>query len=365
VREIKPTSISEIQEAVKTYGKILPKGGGTKAALSTPKEGQTILDMTGLSGVLEYDPGEYVFVARAGTRLGEVEAMLAKNGQYLPFDPPFVEQGATLGGTVAAGLSGPLRQRYGGVRDFILGVKLVDGQANLVKGGGKVVKNAAGFDLPKLMVGSLGQLGLMVELAFKVFPFPKATATLKVTFDSLKQALEALYKLAGSHFEFYALDLETNPATLTLRIGGLAEALPERLKRLKEFLGNPPDTHTLLLQGEQERGFWRFINRLEWGQGYLVKVPIQPGKITALEAQLGLGMRRYLSAGNLLYLSWLDSISQLDSILKAQELSGLVLQNRTEPLVSEVLASALIGVNLTQAFGEHVTQALDPDRHFS
>jgi len=362
---LSPKTTQEVQEIARSSSKLLAKGGGTKTALSTPKEGQTLLDMTGLNGVLEYDPGEYVFVAQAGTRLSEVEEMLAKNGQYLPFDPPFIEQGSTLGGTVAAGLSGPLRQRYGGVRDFILGVKLVDGEGNLVKGGGKVVKNAAGFDLPKLMVGSLGQLGVMVELAFKVFPFPKATATLKVTVDSLNAALEALYKLAGSHLEFYALDLEPNPATLVLRIGGLAEALPERLKRLKEFLGNPPDTHTLLLQGEQEQGFWRSLNRLGWGHGYLVKVPVQPSKIVALEAQLGLGMRRYLGAGNLLYLSWLEPISKLDAILKSQGLSGLVLQDRSQPLQSEVLASPLIGVNLTQVFGERVTRALDPDRRFS
>ena len=377
MREIKPTSIAEVQEAIQAHPKLLAKGGGTKTALSTPLEGQTVLDLRGLSGVIEYIPDEYVFVAKAGTPIGEVEQLLAQNGQYLPFDPPFVEAGATLGGTVAAGLSGPLRQRYGGVRDFILGVKFVDGEGNLIKGGGKVVKNAAGFDTPKLMVGSLGRLGVMVELAFKVFPFHRATATLKVTFDSLSQALEALYKLSGSAIELYALDLETNPqgiasatggagnlATLTLRIGGLAEALPARLKRLKEFLGNPPETHTLLLEGERERGFWQHLNRLEWGRGYLVKVAVQPSRIAALEAQLGLGMRRYLSAGNLLYLSWLEPIAKLDSLLKSQGLSGLVLQHKTQPL-SETLSSPLIGVDSYQVFGTRVTQALDPTRRFS
>lgn len=375
---MKPTSIAEVQEAIQTHPKLLPRGGGTKNALSTPREGQTLLDMTALSGISEYTPDEYVFVAQAGTPIAEVQQLLAQHGQYLPFDPPFAEAGATLGGTVAAGLSGPMRQRYGGVRDFILGVKFVDGQGNLIQGGGKVVKNAAGFDTPKLMVGSLGRLGVMVELAFKVFPFPRATATLKVTFDSLNQALEALYKLSASAIELYALDLETNPqgiasatgragnlATLTLRLGGLAEALPARIERLKGFLGNPPHTHSLLLEGEQEQGFWRYMNRLEWGHGYLVKVPLQPSKIVALEAQLGLGMRRYSSAGNLLYLSWLDSISKLDAILKSQGLAGLVLRGRTEPLLTETLSSPLIGVDSNQVFGARVRQALDPQGRFS
>lgn len=370
---LRPSTPQEVQEIVRTHNKLLPRGGGTKTRLSTPRAGQTALDLSGLSGVLEYDPGEYVFVAQAGTRLSEVAAMLAQNGQYLPFDPPFVEAGATLGGTVATGLSGPMRQRYGGVRDFILGVRFVDGEGNLVRGGGKVVKNAAGFDLPKLMAGSLGRLGVLVEVAFKVFPFPRATATLKVTFGSLERALEALYQLSTSVLEFYALDLETDPATLTLRIGGLPETLPARLDRLRQFLGNPPE-HTLLLEGEAERGYWAFVNKLEVNSanadtrcehGSLVKVPIQPSKIPALEAALGPGMRRYLAAGNLLYLNWLDPIPRLDALLRSQGLSGLVLRGSAEPVHGDTLESPLIGVDLSQTFGARVRAALDPSGRFS
>ncbi|PZA08778.1 MULTISPECIES: FAD-binding protein [unclassified Meiothermus] len=353
-----PTNPAELQEAVRTTPKLLPRGGGTKTALSSPREGRTVLDMTGLRGVKEYDPAEYVLVALAGTPLAEVEALLARHGQYLPFDPPFAPQGATLGGTVAAGLSGPMRQRYGGVRDFILGVQFVDGEGNLVRGGGKVVKNAAGFDLPKLMVGSLGRLGVLVELAFKVFPFPRATATLKVSLGRLEEALEAMYKLAASPLEFYALDLEP-PATLTLRIGGLPEALPARLERLRAFLGHPPGTH--LLEGEEERGYWRSVGRLEWGHGYLVKVPIQPGKIAGLERELPAGMRRYIGTGNLLYLHWPDPIEDLDGLLKRQGLRGLVLRGEAKP----TLKSPLIGVDWEQAFARRVTAALDPHHRFS
>lgn len=366
---LRPTSPQEIQEAVRAHSGLLPRGGGTKPALSTPRADGTVLDMTGLSGILEYDPGEYVFAAQAGTRVSDVERLLAQHGQYLPFGPPFAEAGATLGGTVAAGLSGPLRQRYGGVRDFILGVRFVDGEGNLIKGGGKVVKNAAGFDTPKLMVGSLGRLGVITEVAFKVFPFPKATTTLKVTFERLDTALETLTKLAGSPFEFYALDLETNPATLTLRIGGLSEALPTRLGRLLDFLANPEHT---LVEGEQERGYWRWINRLEFGPGHLAKVPMQPKKIPALEAALGAGMRRYMSAGNLLYLNWLGKIAELDGLLKSQGLSGLVLKSQDTLQAAHSagrdatnLESPLVGVDLAQAFGNRVTTALDPSRRLS
>lgn len=362
---LRPTSPQEVQEAVRTHARLLPRGGGTKPALSTPGADQAVLEMSGLSGILEYDPGEFVFVAQAGTPVADVQKLLAEHGQYLPFDPPFVEAGATLGGTVAAGLSGPLRQRYGGVRDFILGIQFVDGEGNLIKGGGKVVKNAAGFDTPKLMVGSLGRLGVLTEVAFKVFPFPQATVTLKVSFEGLEAALEALYRLARSPLEFYALDLEINPATLTLRIGGLSEALPARLERLLAFLGNPAEGHTLVLEGKREDEYWRWLGRLDWGRGYLVKVPLQPKKILALEATLGPGMRRYLSAGNLLYMVWSDQISELDALLQSQELSGLILRSNGEGVLQDTLESPLIGVDLSQAFGNRVMEALDPSRRFS
>jgi glycolate oxidase FAD binding subunit len=350
---IRPGGLAELQEAVRAHPKLLPRGGGTKSALSSPQEGQSVLDMRGLSGVLEYDPGEYVFVALAGTPVAEVERLLAQHNQYLPFDPPFAEEGATLGGTVAAGLSGPMRQRYGGVRDFILGVRFVDGEGNLVRGGGKVVKNAAGFDLPKLMVGSLGRLGVLVELAFKVFPFPKATATLQARYGRLEEALEALYKLAASPFEPYALDLEP-PATLTLRLGGLPEALPARLERLLSFL-RPPEAQAM--EGESEREYWRGVGRLAWGPGHLVKLPLQPSKIADLERELPPGTRRYMAGGNLLYLNWPEPIEKLDRLLKEQGLRGLVLRG-------EGPQSPLIGVDWEHAFARRVRAALDPKQRF-
>ena len=166
-------NVPEIQQALLDLPQVKVTAGGTKNALSADAN----LSLAPLAGVSEYQPSEYTFTAKAATRLSEIESMLAEHGQYLPFDPPLVDAGATLGGTVAAGLSGPNRFRYGGVRDFILGVQLVNGEGELVNGGGKVVKNAAGFDIPKLMVGSLGSFGVMTELTFKVFPAPAATAT--------------------------------------------------------------------------------------------------------------------------------------------------------------------------------------------
>jgi glycolate oxidase FAD binding subunit len=215
-----------------------------------------------------------------------------------------------------------------------------------------VVKNAAGFDLPKLMVGSLGRLGILTELAFKVFPAPKATATLQVAFPSLEGALETLYRLAGSPIELYALDLQP-PTTLILRLGGLAEALPARLERLQAFLGRGGE----LLEGEAETTYWRSLNDLNLGEGALVKVALTPRRIPALEPALGRAPRRYLSAGHLLYLAWNDALDVLDRLLKAHGLSGLVLRGSTH--------RPRIGIDLEQAMGYKVTQALDPQGKFA
>ena len=168
----------------------MPRGGGTKPALSSV-DAADVLDLSALVGITEYLPSEYTVTALAGTRLAEVESRLAAEGQYLPFDPLLVEAGGTVGGAVASGANGSGRFRYGGLRDFLLAVTFVDGRGEIVRGGAKVVKNAAGFDLPKLMVGSLGRLGVLIECTFKVFPHPERCATLRVAGLAFDEALEA------------------------------------------------------------------------------------------------------------------------------------------------------------------------------
>ena len=231
---MRPTTTAELQEIVRIGQQILPRGGGSKPALSTPGTDATVVEMNGLAGLLEYEPGEYTFTAYAGTAVHHIQHELAKNGQYLPFDPLLAARGATLGGTIAANTSGSGRYRYGGVRDFILGVRFVDGYGRLIHAGGKVVKNAAGFDFPKFFVGSLGRFGVLLELTFKVFPQPASYATLKVMRPDMDTAVQTLQRLATSSLEMDALDI-TPPGTVWIRIGGLPEAIEIRLDNLRRF----------------------------------------------------------------------------------------------------------------------------------
>jgi glycolate oxidase FAD binding subunit len=291
---LRPTTPKEVQEAVLAHPRLRPRGAGTKPALSSPKEGEALLDLSGLRGILEYEPEEFVFTALAGTPLREIEEALKAHGQYLPFDPPLSGKGATLGGTVAAGLSGPMRHRYGGVRDFLLGVRFVDGEGRLIRGGGKVVKNAAGFPFHRLMVGSLGAFGVMVELSFKVFPRPRATRTLRVAMPSREEALAALERLRLLPLDLLALDL-IPPATLELRLGGFPESVKERLERLKGLLGSGE-----VLEEDQEH--WQAVRDLRFLEGSPIhaKVPAGLARIPFLEG-LPLGPRRYLDGGEVLY----------------------------------------------------------------
>jgi FAD/FMN-containing dehydrogenase len=171
------------------------RGGGTKAFYGGPARGEP-LDVTGLAGISSYEPTELVVTARAGTPLAELEAALAAHDQCLPFEPPRFLGGGTVGGMVAAGLSGPARANVGSVRDHVLGVTLLNGRGELLTFGGQVAKNVAGYDVSRLVVGSLGILGVICEVSLKVLPVPRAMATLDFECDE-PPALEQLNRWAS------------------------------------------------------------------------------------------------------------------------------------------------------------------------
>jgi glycolate oxidase FAD binding subunit len=154
------------------------RGSGSKDWYGQTLQGE-ILDTRAYRGIVSYDPAELVITARSGTPLMEIEAALAEHKQMLAFEPPHFGAGATLGGAIASGLAGPRRASAGAARDFVLGVTLMNGQGEILRFGGQVVKNVAGYDVARLMAGSLGTLGLILEISLKVLPRPAAEATVK------------------------------------------------------------------------------------------------------------------------------------------------------------------------------------------
>ncbi len=170
-------------------------GGDSKAFFGRRATGQA-LDVSGHRGTVAYEPSELVLTARAGTPLTEVETLLAGERQMLPFEPPHFGPGATLGGTIACGLSGPRRPYAGAARDFVLGVQVVNGRGEVLRFGGQVMKNVAGYDVSRLMVGALGTLGVLLEVSVKVLPAPAREVTLVLEADA-PSAIETMNRLAG------------------------------------------------------------------------------------------------------------------------------------------------------------------------
>ena len=185
--------IDHIKTAAAQRTPLRIRGGGSKDFYGETPQGE-LLDTTPYQGIVSYEPSELVVTVRAGTPLAELEATLAEKGQCLAFEPPrFGTLAGTCGGMVAAGLSGPARASVGGVRDYVLGVQLVNGRGEPLTFGGQVMKNVAGYDVSRLMVGAMGTLGLLTEISIKVLPVAPAEATLVFELDQAS-ALAQLHR---------------------------------------------------------------------------------------------------------------------------------------------------------------------------
>jgi glycolate oxidase FAD binding subunit len=194
------------------------RGAGTKDFYGNAPRGE-VVDTRGYAGIVAYEPTELVVTARCGTALAELEGALAQNRQMLPFEPPHFVAGATLGGCIAAGLAGPRRAAAGALRDFLLGVKLIDGRGQLLTFGGQVMKNVAGYDVSRVLAGSLGTLGVIAEASLKLAPRPESETTLSLEMPQAR-ALEAINRWAGQPLPVTASAWHDD--TLMVRLSGSA-----------------------------------------------------------------------------------------------------------------------------------------------
>jgi glycolate oxidase FAD binding subunit len=210
--------ISHLQDHIRTaHANATPlviRGGGTKSFYGAPSVGESI-DTRGYAGIIDYQPRELVLTVRAGTPLAEIETLMEREGQILPFEPPHFASGATIGGTVAAGLSGPRRAYAGAVRDFVLGTRIINGKGEDLHFGGRVIKNVAGYDVSRLMVGALGTLGVLLDLSFKVLPKPVSEVTLRFFMDEAT-AIQRFNEWAGQPLPLSASCWHDGVATLRL-----------------------------------------------------------------------------------------------------------------------------------------------------
>jgi glycolate oxidase FAD binding subunit len=273
-----PTSSAEVAEIVAAGRPLEIVGGATKRTIGAVRGAEAVLSLASLDKVIDYAPEELVLTAQPGVTLAALETLVAAQGQMLPFEPPHLanllgaEGRATLGGTLAANLSGPRRIRAGAARDHILGIEAVTGRGELVRAGGRVVKNVTGYDLSKLMAGSWGTLAGRTEVTIKVLPAPRCEATLMLfglddarAGRAMAVAMNAPMEVSGAahlpQATAASAPLKAELAVTALRLEGFEASVAARAEGLGGLLREFGRVERL--EGELSAGFWAQVREVE------------------------------------------------------------------------------------------------------
>jgi glycolate oxidase FAD binding subunit len=274
---VRPGSVKELQAVVRACAgqgaSVVPRGGGSKMGLgSLTRSVNVLVSLDRLNAVMEHDVANLTVTCQAGVRLEALGGQLDGERQFLPLDPPFTRH-ATIGGVVASNSSGPRRLAYGSARDLVLGMKVVSSAGEMLSAGGKTVKNVAGYDLDKLFIGSLGTLGIIVEVTFRLLPRPEARATVVAAFPALIAALEMAARLRETQYLPTALDV-LNPRAveacglgkgtygLLIALEGVTEAVDRQKREIAELCATHGSPAVEVLEDGAESIAWREIRDL-------------------------------------------------------------------------------------------------------
>ena len=269
-----PTTAAEVAEIVAAGRPLEVVSGGTKRSVGRVRGAEAVLSLAALNQVVDYAPEELVLTAQPGVSIATLEALVAAHGQMLPFEPPHLERllgadgQATLGGVLAANLSGPRRIRAGAARDHVLGLAAVTGRGEIIKAGGRVVKNVTGYDLSKLIAGSWGTLAVLTEVTIKVLPAPRAEASLLLSGLDARRACAAMALAMNAPLEVSAvahLPHEADGAVTAFRLEGFAASVAARSESLASLLrayGTPE-----ILDPGLSRALWARVREVEMFQG--------------------------------------------------------------------------------------------------
>lgn len=227
-------------------------GSGSKQFYGPHCEGE-VLNVQGNQGIVDYEPSELVVTVKGGTRLSELETLLAESNQFLAFEPPHFGENTTIAGAVASGLAGPRRATVGGLKDFVLGVKIIDGLGQHLTFGGQVMKNVAGYDVSRLIAGSFGSLGVIDELSIKVLPLPENSSTLALQVDQAK-ALHLFNTYAGQPLAISGTTWVDGVAYI--RLSGAQEAIDAGVQRIGGDVLNAADADTLWNSVKEQTHEW-------------------------------------------------------------------------------------------------------------
>ena len=264
-RDVSDELARRVKQARESATSLAIQGGGSKRFFSVSGEGEA-LAVTEHCGIVNYEPTELVITARAGTRLAEIESTLEDRDQMLAFEPPHFGKGATLGGTLACGFSGPRRPYCGSARDFVLGTRVLNGRGERLRFGGEVMKNVAGYDVSRLMVGALGTLGVILEASLKVLPRPDTELTVVQDRES-DDALDFMSAVGGKPYPLSAACYDGN--RLYLRLSGASSAVQAAARRIG---GDPVDHGETFWHSVREHTHKFFV-----GEGPVWRISVPTG----------------------------------------------------------------------------------------
>jgi glycolate oxidase FAD binding subunit len=280
---VRPASAEELASALKAasdaHRAVVIRGAGTKMDWCRPAGRiDVVLETRGLSRLIEHQHGDLTATIEAGATLRDVNAALARHGQWLPLDPPFADK-ATIGGILACNDSGPLRHRFGTPRDLVIGVTLATTDGVLSKAGGRVVKNVAGYDLSKLVTGSFGSLAAIVSATFKLSPLPAAAKTLLVDVPDVDALQSIVLEVMASQVEPLAFEVDTRQTSVLLRFASLPVVVDAQVAAARK-LAAIGRCRTTLLAGDEDRALWRDHAEHTWNQtGAVVRASWLPASI--------------------------------------------------------------------------------------
>jgi glycolate oxidase FAD binding subunit len=276
-----PATVEELSEVMRLAASerlsVVPWGSGTKISLGCIPEGVDLLvGLARFNRVIDHEPADLTATIQGGAPLREVQVHLGRQRQFLPLDPPLAAR-ATIGGILATNASGPRRLLYGGARDLLIGLRVVHADGTTTKGGAKVVKNVSGYDMPKLYIGSLGTLGIIVEATFKIYPLPKVERTWVASFPDGEGASSTVAEMLAAPIVPSSLELLSSPAAqsvarlaglslpqehvaLASSVGGVAEAVDAQLGQIKKISERNGAEVGVLLEGVAQERFWAAIS---------------------------------------------------------------------------------------------------------
>jgi len=282
-----PNTIEETSEILKIANlhnlAIVPRGGGTKIGFGNePNSVDIVLCIKNLNRLINHDVDDLIATTQCGIKLKEFQKIIKEKNQTLPIDPPHIERGATIGGIIATNDSGPKRLRsgttHGTLRELFLGLKVIRPDGRIVKGGSKVVKSVAGYDLPKLFIGSLGTLGIIVEATLRLFPIPEFSQTYLVSFQRLEAAYKTILSILNSsliptcieminpnlsHIISNKLNIKSGEYLLAIRMENVVKAVKSQTSKLKEICLDK-GSEGIILEDNLEDKFWHEVREFPW-----------------------------------------------------------------------------------------------------